>query len=360
MSVAEAIGRLRVSEESIKGRQQYKEEDEKLMLTRSQWEALSLKERKNGEGSDSKEGWHKGEYERKPYKKFDKSKIKCFNCSIYGHFASECRKPKKENVNLIEKEEESVLLMHELMNTQEVKCDIETINEKFEELCMGAKVKTEEKIWYLDLGASNHMMGCIKYLINLDTTIWGLVKLGDGSEVPIRGCGTVVIKGHTGEHRAITDVYYIPRLTSNIISLGQLEERGCKVQLEGGSLKVLDKNRRLIIRVQRLKNRLYTLNLELVQSVFENKFWIWYTKWHARYGHINLQSLKKMSKKKLVEELPRIECIEETCKGYLIGKQCRVPFPQEVGFRASETLKLLHEDWLLIQPLLEISTFFYW
>jgi hypothetical protein len=67
-----------------------------------------------------------------------------------------------------------------------------------------------------------------------------------------------------------------------------------------------------------------------------------------------------MSKKKLVEELPRIECIEEACKGYLIGKQRRVPFPQEAGFRASETLKLLHEDWLLIQPLLEISTFFYW
>jgi hypothetical protein len=171
MSVAEAVGRLRVSEGSIKGRQQYKEEDEKLMLTRSQWEALSLKERKNGEGSDSKEGWHKGEYERKPYKKFDKSKIKCFNCSIYGHFASECCKLKKEKVNLIEKEEESVLLMHELMNTQEVKCDIETINEKFEELCMGAKVKTKENIWYLNLGASNHMMGCIEYLINLDTTI---------------------------------------------------------------------------------------------------------------------------------------------------------------------------------------------
>jgi hypothetical protein len=41
-------------------------------------------------------------------------------------------------------------------------------------------------------------------------------------------------------------------------------ESGCKVQLEGGSLKVLDKNGRLIIRVQRSKNRLYTLNLKLV------------------------------------------------------------------------------------------------
>ncbi|KAJ4783327.1 hypothetical protein LUZ62_034573 [Rhynchospora pubera] len=55
MSVAEAVGRLRVFEESLRGRQQHKEEDETLMLTRTQWEALALKERKDGEGSDGKE-----------------------------------------------------------------------------------------------------------------------------------------------------------------------------------------------------------------------------------------------------------------------------------------------------------------
>jgi hypothetical protein len=54
MLVAEAVGRLRVFEESLKGRQQCKEEDEKLMLTCSQWETSSLKEKKNGEGFDSK------------------------------------------------------------------------------------------------------------------------------------------------------------------------------------------------------------------------------------------------------------------------------------------------------------------
>jgi gag-polypeptide of LTR copia-type len=88
MSVAEAVGRLKVFEEGLKGRQQYKEEGEQLLLTRSQWEALSLKVKKKGEGSESKEGGSKGDYEKKAYKKFDKSKIKCFNCSIYGHFAS--------------------------------------------------------------------------------------------------------------------------------------------------------------------------------------------------------------------------------------------------------------------------------
>jgi gag-polypeptide of LTR copia-type len=63
-SVEEEVGRLRVFEESLKGRQQHKEDDEKLMLTRSQWEAhedekllltrsqweaLTLKQRRSGE-----------------------------------------------------------------------------------------------------------------------------------------------------------------------------------------------------------------------------------------------------------------------------------------------------------------------
>jgi gag-polypeptide of LTR copia-type len=72
MSVAEAVGRLRVFEESLKGRQPHKEDSEQLILTRSQWEALSLKEKKTGEGSEIREGWQKGEHEKKPYRKFDK------------------------------------------------------------------------------------------------------------------------------------------------------------------------------------------------------------------------------------------------------------------------------------------------
>ncbi|KAK9107661.1 hypothetical protein Syun_023672 [Stephania yunnanensis] len=157
MSVAEAVGRLRVFEESLKGRQQHKEEDEKLMLTRSQWEALTLKERRSGEGFDSKEGGQKKDSEKKPYRKFDKSKIKCFNCSIYGHFASECRKPKKEKANFIEKEEEEpALLMHELVKTQEAKGVNATDIMKSESLHMGTITETGESTWYLDSGASNH------------------------------------------------------------------------------------------------------------------------------------------------------------------------------------------------------------
>jgi hypothetical protein len=38
----------------------------------------------------------------------------------------------------------------------------------------------------------------------------GSVKFGDGSNVEIRGRGTVIFQCRNGEHRVLTDVYYIP------------------------------------------------------------------------------------------------------------------------------------------------------
>lgn len=47
-------------------------------------------------------------------KKFDKYNVKCYNCSNFGHFASECRSKKKdEKANYAEKQDdcEPALLM---------------------------------------------------------------------------------------------------------------------------------------------------------------------------------------------------------------------------------------------------------
>jgi gag-polypeptide of LTR copia-type len=129
MSVTEAIGRLRVFEKSLKGRQHYKEEEEeeKVMFTRAQWEALSIKERKGSEGSGSGHSYSQESgrgigKEKKSYQKFDNSRIKCFNYSKYGHFASECRQPKKEKAFIAEKgDDEPALLMLETCELMENK-----------------------------------------------------------------------------------------------------------------------------------------------------------------------------------------------------------------------------------------------
>lgn len=340
MTVAEAIGRLRVFEESLKGRKQHKEaEEEKLLLTRAQWEALNLKEKTGGENSEGQGG----SQERKQKKRFDKSKIKCFNCGIYGHFASECRKPKNERAFVAEKEdnEEPVLLMHEVVvGTKGKGAEIDVA-----ELNLGEDVSQKKHTWYLDSGASNHMTGNLAWFSDLDSSTCGAVKLGDGHLVHIGGKGTVLIKGRSGEHKALTDVYYIPKLSSNIISLGQLEEKGCKVEMWLGELTVFDTEGKLLIKVRRTENRLYVLKLEIAQPVCmsastNSKAW----RWHARFGHLNFQALRRMRQEGLVEGLPYIDHVEQVCDGCLVGKQRRASFPHKAQFRASETLELVHGD----------------
>ena len=49
-----------------------------------------------GRGRGHGQGRHLENEEEKENKTFDKSSIQCYNCQKYGHFAYECRNPKRE------------------------------------------------------------------------------------------------------------------------------------------------------------------------------------------------------------------------------------------------------------------------
>jgi hypothetical protein len=74
--------------------------------------------------------------------------------------------------------------------------------------------------WVLDTGATNHMTGTCYVFTELDSGVTGTVKFGDGSVVGIQGKGTILFACKTGKHHRLDGVYYIPSLTTNIISLG--------------------------------------------------------------------------------------------------------------------------------------------
>ena len=123
-------------------------------------------------------------------------------------------------------------------------------------------VECEDGVWHLDTGASNHMIGMRSVLTGLDMSVHSTVRFGDGSSVDIEGQGSMIMTGHGREHKVLTNVYYIPKLQSKIVSLGQLEKAGCKVVLENGLLQIfdrIDKGRRLIVNTPRTGNRLYKL-----------------------------------------------------------------------------------------------------
>ena len=101
----------------------------------------------------------------------------------------------------------------------------------------------------------------------LDTAVHGTVRFGDGSTVAIEGRGTILFKLKSGEHRELAGVYYIPRLTTNIVSLGQLDEDEYKILIEHGILRIWGWRRRLLAKVSRSPSRLYILTLAIDRLV---------------------------------------------------------------------------------------------
>jgi hypothetical protein len=129
------------------------------------------------------------------------------------------------------------------------------------------EVKKEGKIWVFDSWASNRMTGVQEIFTELNSNVHGTVKFDDGSVVEIEGIGTILFVCKNGEHRLLARVYLIPKLTTNIISLGQLDEIVYDIGIREGVMKVRDENQKFLARVERSSNKLYVLQMEIAQPV---------------------------------------------------------------------------------------------
>lgn len=110
----------------------------------------------------------------------------------------------------------------------------------------------ESNFWYLDNGASNHVMGSRTKFKEIDKKVTGQVRFGEGSKVEIKGKGSMVFKCKNEEEVVLSDVYYVPALCNNIISLGHLLETGNKVVLHEIFLWVYDGQMRLLMKVKKI------------------------------------------------------------------------------------------------------------
>lgn len=148
------------------------------------------------------------------------------------------------------------------------------------------------------------MNACIEKFAEIDTTIKGSVKLGDSSTVAIRGKCSIKLEFLTDKHYIFTNVYYISLLRSNIISLDQLNENGCKILINGGQMSIMGKMHMLLAKVSISRNRLYVLHITPILTEFllaSSKEVAWCQ--HARYGQVNFQALKDLTHRKIVHGL---------------------------------------------------------
>lgn len=180
---------------------------------------------------------------------------------------------------------------------------------------------------------------------NLDEQVTGQVRFGDGSTVNIEGKGSIIFKCKNGEERMLKDVYYIPTLCNNIISLGQISEEGNRVTLNGEFLWVHDHQGRLLMKVKRSSNRLYKIILKTRKQVCllsksDEVSWLW----HSRLGHVNFQAMNLMSRSGMVTGFPKINHPKGVGSGCLMAKQTRKSIPARAQFSASRRLELIHGE----------------
>jgi hypothetical protein len=142
--------------------------------------------------------------------------------------------------------------------------------------------------------ATNHMFGCWVVFMKIDTAVLGTVHFGDDSVARIEGHKTVVFMCKNGESRSFNGVYFIPRLTTNIMSIGQLDEIGYKIDIDTDMMKIREPGGVLLAKVKREVNHLYLLHLKFVQPTClavrgrgDEVAWCW----HECFRHINMAAL---------------------------------------------------------------------
>jgi hypothetical protein len=243
---------------------------------------------------------------------FNKATIECFKCHKLGHFQYECPTWEK-GVNYAETDEgEELLLM------------------AYEEL----NHKERKEIWFLNSRCSNHMSVNKEWFSELDDQFRHTIKLGNNSKMAVLGKGNARMKVNRIT-QVISEVYYIPELKNNLLSMGQLQDKGVTILIQHGKCKVFHPTKGLIIQSEMSTNSMFAVLATMIpkattclQTVIEDESYLW----HCRFGHVSFKGLRTLQSKRMVNDLPSglpsPAACAKVCTTCLIGKQHKESVPK--------------------------------
>ena len=298
---------------------EYKEEDQALKVVYDERTTRGW-----GRGAFNIFRGTRGRGRERGRQQFNKELVECYKCHKLGYYQYECDLWEKgAHYAELEEEEEMLLMAHVDMHHTK-----------------------RDEVWFLDSGCSNHMTGSKAWFISFDSEFRQYVKLGNNSRMVVMGRGSVRMEVE-GVTQIITQVYYIPELKNNLLSIGQLQEKGLAILIKNGMCKLFDPVRGLIMKSAMSANRMFVLLAAVAPSehacfkmVTEEETHLW----HCRYGHLSYKGLRTLYYKKMVTGLPLLKAPTKLCEGCLMGKQHRDPFPKASQWRATRRLQLIHAD----------------
>lgn len=252
-------------------------------------------------------------------KKKQMSNIKCYHCKQSGHYKNKCPQLKKsDNKN---------------DNTQK--------NFGLSAVFLSGEFNKDD--WYVDSGASAHFVADEKWLQNTSNSENVKEIIAANKETMTVSCkGVVKIKtcvDNTINDVTIRDVFCVPKLSTNLLSVSQMIKAGNKVKFDEGGCSIYSKDNQLVGTATQMNN-VYKLNIVDDESLLAM------STWHRKFGHANGSTLNQMMRNESVIGMKTdTEMIESknNCIVCCEGKQTRMPFPKK-GYRAECILGLVHMD----------------
>nr|XP_048330564.1 uncharacterized mitochondrial protein AtMg00300-like [Ziziphus jujuba var. spinosa] len=134
-------------------------------------------------------------------------------------------------------------------------------------------------------------------------------------------------------------------LKKNLLSLGQLDNRGCKNHIQDGIMKIV-KGALVVMKAEKIAANLCMLKGETLQegeastasaSSPEESTMMWYRK----LGHMSERGLKILAEQKLLPGLKKVSL--PFCERCVISKQYRLKFSSS-NARSKAILEFIHSD----------------
>ncbi|KAK3034469.1 hypothetical protein RJ639_033325 [Escallonia herrerae] len=149
--------------------------------------------------------------------------------------------------------------------------------------------------------------------------------------------GTANINAHGSMNSGVVlkDVYHVPGLKKNLVSVSQITDSGKYVLFGPKDVMVLDKLKNVeadILLVGEKKESLFVMSAGeayVKQTSKNDRAAIW----HARLGHVGYQMLQQISSKKLLDGVPVLKDVHTNvvCQGCQYGKSHRLPFKRSLN-----------------------------
>jgi gag-polypeptide of LTR copia-type/Zinc knuckle len=244
----------------------------------------ALKSSRKGQLQQSKK-------EGEPTQKSGKGKPRrfwCYACGGEGHIASKCPKHDESTAE----------------RGEQKKATATVVTREHVSLCAKRNVPNNGGVWLLDCGASDHMTNR-RDLIHDFEEMHGVVEVGDGAPLQIAGKGKVTLQMSDqcgGKDIELKEVLLVPELQDNLISQGQIEEKGLKIEAFQGLSRILMGDK-MVFQAHRVSRLYYvtTLNgvtIKDIQDEYSTRKMkasrVSVSTWHSRLKHPNVKVQLKL------------------------------------------------------------------